>query len=878
VNHTPRRNERNHCIEVVEFLKVMHQAGDVFEVRSIECPDRPGSQFRSTVSGYFDDIDKAVEAISAIENREPVAVYFTLNPVNRDLLARCANRIQDKAKNTSSDADIASRRWLFIDIDPKRPAGISASENELAHATTVSDTIQAELRSLGWPEPLQGMSGNGRYLMYRIELPNDNASRDLVREVLKGLAHRHNTDHAEVDCSTFNASRICKVLGTWARKGDSIDERPHRKSWFIPQDKPIDVVPPELLSTVAEWVATKDPVPSISSHVGGNILHRASQYLGKLDPSISGMKGHDKLLIASGAMVRGFDLNDDDAFHLLASEFNQRCVPPWSEREIRHKINEARSKGDRPFGYLLSEGVHTVDGRNVESIYSSNVHVNADSILSPVDSWAPEIPIERMDLPEFPVGVLPEPLKSWVAATSEATQTPPDLAGLLSLAVCGGACARRVEVLAGPNWFEPICLYVAVVLEPGNRKSSVFSSATHPLQEIEREMMESARPAYARDASDRRMKEKQRDNAEKKAASENCEQSRELALRLSHELASEVEKSLPRLIVDDVSSEEAENLLSRQGGRLVVAGVEGGLFDVMGGRYSKGSPNLDVYLKGHAGDTLRVDRGSRSLLVYKPCLTLAYAIQSEVVRAMASKPSFRGRGLIGRFLYAFPESLLGRRRVNAPSVPFPVSARYEKLVRRLATIPEPDNQPWLIRFDSAASAQFIDWQKEIEVALGDYGSMRDLRDWAGKLAGATARLAAIMHLIEVDQAQPWDVCMSKSVMDRAIQLARWSIPHAKAVIFGLMGGDNTQNEDADYVRRWLIEKGIEEFSERDAQGHGRRRFDGNRERLRACLDLLCESNTIRALPIPERSIGRPPSPRYLVRPDLCDGLESGVIS
>ncbi|MFN6129057.1 MAG: YfjI family protein [Planctomycetota bacterium] len=877
MTHNPQEKEHFHCTDVAEFLQLMHHVGDVFEVRSIKCPDRRSSQFRSTVSGYFDDVGKAVEAISEIESREPPAVYITLNPVNRDLLARCANRIQNKAENTSSDSDVVSRRWLFIDIDPKRPAGISATDSEVAHATAVSDAIRVELQSLGWPEPVQGMSGNGRYLMYRIELPNDDASRDLVRDVLQGLAHRHNTEHAEVDCSTFNASRICKVLGTWARKGDSTSERPHRKSWFIHQDKPMGVVPAELLLTVAAWVPAKAPVASITARVGDNVLELASRYLSKMDPSIEGMKGHDKLLVATSAMVRGFDLNDDDAFHLLASEFNQRCVPPWSEREIRHKIREARSKGDRPFGYLLTKGVNAVPSRNDALSRSSIGGVNADSDKRPDDPWLPEVAIDRPNLPAFPVHVLPEPLRSWVAATSEATQTPPDLAGMLSLAFCSGACARRVEVLAGPGWFEPICLYVAVLLEPGNRKSSVFSSAMHPLQEIEREMIESARPAYAKTASDRRMKEKQRDDAEKKAVAKNCEQSRELALRLSEELASEHEPSQPKLIADDVISEEAENLLSRQGGRLVVAGAEGGLFDVMGGRYSKGSPNLDVFLKGHAGDTLRVDRGSRSVLVYKPCLTLAYAVQPEVLRSMASKPSFRGRGLIGRFLYSYPESLLGRRRVNAPPVSIAVSARYEELVRRLAAIPEPIDQSWLLRFDKDAAVQFLDWQREIESALGDYGALQQIGDWGGKLAGATARLAAILHLIEVDQSHPWEVVISRSVIDRAIQLAQWSIPHARAVILGLMGGDNTQIEDADHVRRWLMEKRIEEFSERDAHVHGRSRFDGNRDRLRACLDLLCETNTIRALPIPEMMVGRPPSPRYSVRPDLTDGRESGVI-
>jgi hypothetical protein len=119
--------------------------------------------------------------------------------------------------------------------------------------------------------------------------------------------------------------------------------------------------------------------------------------------------------------------------------------------------------------------------------------------------------------------------------------------------------------------------------------------------------------------------------------------------------------------------------------------------------------------------------------------------------------------------------------------------------------------------------------------------------------------------------------VSESVMGRAIELGQSLIPHARAVILGLMSGEDSEVEDAAYLRRWILERGIIEFSERDAQNHGRRRFDGNKERLRACLDLLCDSNTIRALPVPEMTAGRPPSPRYMVRPDLGDRRESGVI-
>jgi hypothetical protein len=86
----------------------------------------------------------------------------------------------------------------------------------------------------------------------------------------------------------------------------------------------------------------------------------------------------------------------------------------------------------------------------------------------------------------------------------------------------------------------------------------------------------------------------------------------------------------------------------RGGDRPAVTGVllEFGLFENAGGRYSDGVPNLDVYLKSHPGDDLRVDRVSRSPLhVRKPALTLGLVVQPDVIWDLARKPGFRGSGL-----------------------------------------------------------------------------------------------------------------------------------------------------------------------------------------------------------------------------------------
>lgn len=494
---------------------------------------------------------------------------------------------------------------------------------------------------------------------------------------------------------------------------------------------------------------------------------------------------------------------------------------------------------------------------------------NLPIVNCPDAPWPEPMDVNRPSLPAFPVEFLPEPLRTWVVATAEACQVPADLPGLLGLATCAGAVARRVIVVASKGWTEPINLYVACLLEPANRKSAVFFAALRPLQEIERELMEEAEPEVAKLSSARRVKENMIKKAEKKASENGCGESAELAARLSAELATEPVAARPKLLVDDATAEAIELQLAAQGGRLICAGAEGGLFDVMAGRYSSGAGNLDCFLKGHAGDDLRVDRVTRgSIVVDRCCLTLIYAIQPEVISGMAENPSFRGRGLIGRFLYAMPESRLGNRLINAKPVSASITESYSALVRRLAAIKSDGEEPRSLSLSPGATDLFYKWQCEVEGMLGDSGRLRELRDWGGKLCGLTARMAAILHLIETNCAEPWNVPISPKVMDAAIQISRWAVDHAEAVI-GLMSGSGGGLDDAAYLLRWIREKSLLKFSRRDAQNHGRSRFDGKPDKLDDALELLVERGWIRPIPTndPPRA-GRKQSPKFDVNPSV----------
>ncbi len=229
--------------------------GEVREVRLIDVPN--GDYPARTFCGYFTG-DRLRDLAVALAKgpRGAAGTYVSLNPTLPDLVARADHRLAPaKRGGATNDAQIVARRWLLVDVDPVRPAGISATDAEKAEASAVIAAVRAHLAGLGWPAGLLADSGNGYHAFYRVDLTADDEGR-LVERVLKALAARFDTPAATVDRAVFNASRIVKLPMTWARKGDSTPERPHRRATLLevpdvasPDD--VGVVTRELLEALA---------------------------------------------------------------------------------------------------------------------------------------------------------------------------------------------------------------------------------------------------------------------------------------------------------------------------------------------------------------------------------------------------------------------------------------------------------------------------------------------------------------------------------------------------------------------------------------------------------------------------------------------------
>lgn len=87
--------------------------------------------------------------------------------------------------------------------------------------------------------------------------------------------------------------------------------------------------------------------------LSGDVDERARRYLARVQPAVVGRHGDLHTFRVCCRVVRGFDLGDEDAIGVL-DEWNLRCEPPWTERELRDKISRARRYGREPWGGLLS--------------------------------------------------------------------------------------------------------------------------------------------------------------------------------------------------------------------------------------------------------------------------------------------------------------------------------------------------------------------------------------------------------------------------------------------------------------------------------------------------------------------------------------------
>ena len=231
--------------QVYQFWDVFKGGNQLTEIRLIASDGK-------TASGYFTDPNVMIEAVKPYTN--DYSVYFTINSINPDCYGRPQrDRIMPRVKNTTTDGEIISREWVFLDLDSKRASGVNATEEQLSNAKKKANEVYKFLKDNGFYEPIVICSGSGVHLYLRCALLPSEENNALVKRFTQAMSMLFSDEQVEVDEKVFNLGRIARVCGYYNRKGTNSDkDRPQRLCEFVRVPSEIKVNAREYFEKIAE--------------------------------------------------------------------------------------------------------------------------------------------------------------------------------------------------------------------------------------------------------------------------------------------------------------------------------------------------------------------------------------------------------------------------------------------------------------------------------------------------------------------------------------------------------------------------------------------------------------------------------------------------
>ncbi|MGC9935239.1 YfjI family protein [Priestia aryabhattai] len=490
--------------------------------------------------------------------------------------------------------------------------------------------------------------------------------------------------------------------------------------------------------------------------------------------------------------------------------------------------------------------------------------------------WSYPVMFEEHALPPFPVEVFPYWLREYVKGVAESTQTPLDAPSIAAVSILSTALAKKFYVRLTGEWSESLNTYTILALPPGNRKSSVFKALQEPVTAFEKE----ERGKLAREVSEqkakRKAKQKRVEQLEKEYAKDGSKAKLQEIVALNNEIKEEELKSLPRYVAEDVTPEKLADLMADNSEKMALLSAEGGgIFNIMAGRYAgDGKANLEIFLKGFSGDYCAIDRiGREAKVLNNPALTVGLFIQPNVVQDVPV--SFQERGLMPRFLYSFPRSLVGYRKITTQPIQPEVKKQYEKRIKQLMRLEASEAAP--LTLNNKAILEEVVLREEIEGMFLEGGALAEMKEWGSKLAGQIIRITGLLHVAEhVQTLPPLQVInkgdipkqVNETTFNRAKQLTRYFIEHAKAA-YGCMGIDE-DIQDAKYLLEVIKRQNKPTVAYRDIQLLTNKRFK-KASRLRASFFELEERGYVC-----KRKIGK--KTLYEVNPFLLESKKDANVT
>jgi replicative DNA helicase len=503
-----------------------------------------------------------------------------------------------------------------------------------------------------------------------------------------------------------------------------------------------------------------------------------------------------------------------------------------------------------------------------EHIHALITQANGLSIVPPAE-WEPPVPLTEPARPPFPTNHLPASLADMVRGIAGAKQVSEDLAAMQVLGAANVPLNGRVVVARNADHIEPVGLFLLSATGPSEGKNQTQDPAFAPVFAHQAALRDKLSAAVEQRSAERRVLARRIEATEKELA--NAKVARDGRLAGEAELRALIEKltELPeqhveQLTTSNITPEALPALIQNNGGRVAIVSAEGGIFDIFAGLYNDKTAVLDTLLEGYSGGRITVNRRSGDPIhIERAYMAMVVTVQPITLERIGQNRDFAGRGLLARCLISQPPSLAGYRSArNSTPLKDGVRSRYETVITALleeCALPD-DGGPIRITVSRDAESAWLDWYDAIQVRMRSGGEFFPdaIKEWAGKLAGNTLRIAATLHSVE--QVERLEGIAARSIthstMEAAVALARDYFAPQMLAAFTVMQADPPVRL-AHRVLKQIEARHVRTFDRRDMQ-----QWIGNKSapEIQAALEVLTDHDYLR--PVNERKT------RYEVNPGI----------
>jgi DNA polymerase I-like protein with 3'-5' exonuclease and polymerase domains len=447
----------------------------------------------------------------------------------------------------------------------------------------------------------------------------------------------------------------------------------------------------------------------------------------------------------------------------------------------------------------------------------------------------------------FPVGCLPEPVRSFVAQGAAALGCDVAYLALPALAAVASLIGNTRSIRLKRDWYEPCVVWSGIVGDSGTLKSPALKMVVGPLYKIQRERIDQFRA------------DKEEYQKAKAAYDEGARQAKRDKKTLDEDPPEE--PTLVRLITGDVTIEKLAELLEDNPRGLLASRDELGGWLGSFTRYKgkAGGTDLPNWLEMHRAETLFVDRktGDRPMLfVPRAAVSVTGGIQMGAL-ARALTAEHMEAGLAARLLLAMPAKK--PKRWSEDEVDPDVRASYEDALRGLLELQfdkddRGDKAPFVVRLTPEAKDAWVKFYREW--AWRQAAVEGDLAAALSKLEAYAARLALVHHVVSHVAAKA-DSCdpIKPASIEAGAELARWFAYEAQRIYAAL-----AESAEDRHTRRLIdfIRSNGGTLTARRLQRSNPARYK-TADAAEAALDALVSAGLAEWVDKPAPATGRPPA-------------------